>query len=568
MANELPDISDRTSVEKYLDDCRYSFSFTKVNSEDVGKVIDSLKPKNSSGYDNISTIMIKAAKSTLTEPLTTIVNQCIETGIFPDSLKIAKVLPVFKKGDNNIVDNYRPISLLPVISKVFEKIMHHQLMNYFDCHNLLYKHQYGFRPKHSTEHAALELTDRILSAMSTNKTPVSIFIDLSKAFDTLDHRILLLKLKNYGITGTALQLLTDYLDSRQQFTQFNNNCSSFSTVRTGVPQGSVLGPLLFLIYINDMANSTSFFYILSYADDTTLFCSFDKFENLAVLLNEMNNEIQKFDDWLTVNKLALNIEKTKFMLFSKQPKFVPDVRPLIRNSPLQKVSQFDFLGVLFDSALTWKPHINKISNKISRISGVICRLRHILPKHILLCLYNALIMPHLNYSILTWGFANTKRLLLLQKKCCRFISNCSFDSHALPLFKNLCILTIDDIFLLGLLKFYFKLIKGLLPSYFDDILPRRTSHTFNTRFSILLTNSASSKLYCDKCVRYGIAKIVNHSVFKSPSFDKDIYISDFCYNKLLSKSPELLSDILCKTDSHSFNGYCWYIKTRFLQEYV
>ena len=255
-----------------------SFQFECVPTTEVTKIIKNLASKNSSGHDGISARFIKRILETITPPLTHIINQSLCTGIFPDRLKIAKVIPLFKKGDQHILDNYRPISLLPVISKVFEKIVFDQLYQYFTDNDLIFTSQYGFRKLHSTELASIELIDRIAQYMDSGKLPLSIFLDLSKAFDTLDHSILLDKLKFYGISNTPLKWFQSYLRSRQQFVEFDGTCSGITFINTGVPQGSILGPLLFLIYMNDIHTASDKFDMILYADDTNLIsplCSFN-----------------------------------------------------------------------------------------------------------------------------------------------------------------------------------------------------------------------------------------------------------------------------------------------------
>ena len=226
---------------------------------------------------------------TITPSLTHIINQSLSIGIFPDCLKITKVIPLFKKGDEHILDNYRPISLLPAISKVFEKIVFNQLYQYFTDNDLIFTSQYGFRKLHSTEFASIELVDRISQYMDSGKLPLSIFLDLSKAFDTLDHSIWLSKLKFYCVSNTPLKWFQSYLQNRQQFVEFDGTCSDTTFLNTGVPQGSILGPLLFLIYMNDIHTASNKFDMILYADDTNLMsplCSF----NLSLSCNKSEVE--------------------------------------------------------------------------------------------------------------------------------------------------------------------------------------------------------------------------------------------------------------------------------------
>ena len=248
-------------------------------------------------------------------------NQILKTGVFPSQLKIAKVIPIFKKDDNKMFNNYRPIALLPVLSKVVEQVISSQINNFFKINNLFYDSQYGFRPGHSKEYAAIEITDRIISAMDKNKIPLNIYLDLSKAFDTLDHAILLDKLFHYGIRRNPLKLISSYLENRQQFVEFRNTKSKILQISTGIPQGSIVGPLLFLIYINDFPSASSYFNFIMYADDTTLYSNIDSpNQNNMIRLTEtkINAELAKIDEWLKINKLSLNLKKSKYMVFKKQ----------------------------------------------------------------------------------------------------------------------------------------------------------------------------------------------------------------------------------------------------------
>ena len=329
------------SFENYLKKSKENeFSFSQITEMQVETVIDNLSNKHSSGVDGISTYLLKECKTSLIPALTLIINQTLSTGIFPEKLKMAKVVPLFKNGTNTVISNYRPISLLPAMSKVFEKIIYNQLYQYFDSNNLFYKSQYGFRKNHSTELAALELIDRIKCDLDKGNVPI--FLDLSKAFDTLDHSILLKKLSFYGVKNKALDLFKNYLNGRKQYVNVYNIHSHLQTIKTGVPQGSILGPLLFLIYINDISNASNFFDMIKYANDSTIYKSIEK-SNLDTSLANINTELDKIADWLKLNKLSLNVKKSKHIVFHNRWKRVPDLNlEILMEIPLIKHLNFPF----------------------------------------------------------------------------------------------------------------------------------------------------------------------------------------------------------------------------------
>ena len=445
----------------------HRFNFSKITEKETLTIINNLKSKNSSGKDEISNKLLKSIKCEISKPLTIIINQSLKTGIFPDALKVAKVKPLFKKGDNCCLNNYRPISVLPTISKIFERVMYIQLYTFFNVNNLLSEQQYGFRSQHSTELACIKLVDYILKEMDNirdMKIPTSIFLDLSKAFDTLNFDILLCKLKYYGIDGISLNLIKSYLTNRFQYVQFENSESGLREIKTGIPQGSILGPLFFSIVINDLVNSRTKFRFLMYADDTTIYFNLDDFP----LVNrefEINCELEKVNTWLKLNKLSINVDKTKCMFFHKRRPITP-LQFSMNNRAIDVVENFNYLGIILDANMSWKSHIAMVRNKLSRINGILHRLKYLYPQNILVTIYKSLFIPHINYGSLLWGQVG-KSLDTIQKKAIRTITYSHYIAHSEPLLKELNLLKVQDLFQLKILKFLFKLYHNKLPPYFN-----------------------------------------------------------------------------------------------------
>ena len=361
--------------------------FKILTEEEILNIINSLDNKSSSGYDGLSNTMVKSLKNELHMPLTLIINQMLHTGIYPNAFKIAKVIPIFKKGDPSLLTNYRPITLLPTLLKIFERAISTQLYSFFITNNILCEQQYGFRAGHSTELAATKLIDHTYEQMDQQKTPGHIYIDLSKAFDTLNFDILLSKLRYYGLSEIPLKLITNYLTNRNQYLKFESCISNLVPISTSVPQGSILGPLLFSIYINDLVMASSKFNYMMYADDTTLYFNLEDFD-CRNLDNEINSEIEKINLWLKLNKLSLNADKTKYMIIHTNQRMIPPIALSINNKLIAQVSTFNFLGIMLDSNMLWTSHTNLVCMKLSKTIGIIKRLKYIFPDKILFSLYN------------------------------------------------------------------------------------------------------------------------------------------------------------------------------------
>ena len=386
-----------------------------------------------------------------------IFNRCIRAGIFPDDLKIAQITPIFKKGSKALCGNYRPTSVLSPFSKILEKFLHKQISAYLLKNKLIAPHQYRFRDDYSTSLVLATIHNEIISNIDDRKITCTIFLNLAKAFDTVDHFILINKLRQYGIRGSPLKLLRSYLSNRKQFTVGNNVHSSFCNVTSGIPQGSTLGPLLFLLHVNDLPLATKF-NVKLFADDTNFtMCS----NSVDELQNNVNLELTNVINWIRNDKLPINFAKTEYLIVTKK-KLDKHLKFEIKidNHFISKKKCIKYLGVLMDNNLDWKHHIKQVCKKISSGAWVIARLRNYVNTCTLKSVYYFLIHSHLSYCINTWGSAsscNLKPLKILQKHIIRLIAGSEYRAPSSPLFSQLQILLLEDIYTFEIAKHMYKL---------------------------------------------------------------------------------------------------------------
>jgi hypothetical protein len=414
-----------------------SIVFNDVETDEVDKIIKSLKCA-SAGQDGIHAKVVKATYSQYLKPLTHICNLCISQGFFPNEMKMAKVIPLYKSGDAMKISNYRPISVLPLFSKIIERLVYSRMISFINKHKMLHKFQFGFRKNHSTNMALVSLIDKIASAVDKGDLVLGVFLDFQKAFDTVNHQILLDKLYKLGIRGTALMLLKDYLNNRQQCVSYVDVESDKSIITCGVPQGSILGPLLFLIYINDLIFASDLLMPILFADDTNVFLTGNSIDGLT---SAMNTELNKIVEWLKANRLSLNIGKTQCMVFKHgQRNLSQSVNVFINGTKIEYVEYVKFLGVILDSKLKWEKHIALLKGKISRGLGAIYKGKRCLNMSSLITLYYGMIYPHLIYCIESWGSSSKvhlNSLFKLQKRAVRMVKSESFRSPSDPIFQDL-----------------------------------------------------------------------------------------------------------------------------------
>ena len=405
------------------------FFISCCTKEEIIKIISNFKPKKLAGPNSIPTKILRLPTEDISEYLSIIFNISFATRIFPEKLKVAKVIPIHKKDSKLECSNYRPISLLSNIDKILEKLVHTRLMKFLTEQKILYLKQFGFRKSFSTAHAIINLIDSIENAFDKNKFVCGVFIDLKKAFDTVDHEILLKKLWHYGIGGIANDWFKSYLTNRMQYASIDGILFDLLKVSFGVPQGSVLGHLLFLLYINNLYNSITFSSPFHFADDTGLLNIQD---SIRAINKTLNKDLRELSFWLNANKITLNVAKTEIILFKTCNKnYDADLKIKLCRKRIHASPYVKYLSIFINENLNWKIHINKISTKLIKGTAMLSKLWHYVNKDILLPVHYGIFHSHLAYLCFVRGQVkfSLDRITLLQKRAIRILHSAAYRGH-------------------------------------------------------------------------------------------------------------------------------------------
>lgn len=497
MQSKIPKINKKFSPKNCTNNSIY---LNPVNEKELITHIGTLKNNSAPGEDEITSIFIKNVHKNILKPLIHLINLSFSLSKIPTDWKSSLVTPIFKTGDPQLLTNYRPISVISNFAKIFEKCLKQRLINFLEHENILYKKQFGFRKNRNTEDAVFELTNNLIYNLNNNKKCLAVFLDLAKAFDTVCHKILFERLDSVGIRGKPLKLFEDYLSNRIQKVKLNNIISNGRFITTGVPQGTVLGPILFLLYINEIGNLPIECSVISYADDTALLFYADTWTEVY---RKAEIGLSLMLQWLSLSLLSLNTSKTYFITFSASAVDQPEEDILkihthdcnINNNKcicpeIAKVHKTKYLGVIIDQHLKWNEHANYLTTKMRKLFYKFYQLRDILSRKLIKILYMSLVESILRYCIIAWGglYQNAMRnLSVCQNTILKIIFRKEPMFSTVQLYKDTGVLNIRSLYVYCCLNYITK-ISELRPAI---------SHIYQTRS---ITNELLQIPLCNKSV--------------------------------------------------------------------
>jgi hypothetical protein len=515
-----------TLLEENVPECTRNLNFEHVSASDILKAFKSINVKKTSDLWGVSVHTVKSLIEVVAPDLVVIFNNSVDCGEFPDLMKHSKVTPLFKSGSTSDPTNFRPISVLPTFSKIFEKIVLSQLLKHFNINNLMHNKQFGFTRGRSTTDAGVELIKQIFDAWEESQDALGIFCDLSKAFDCVCHETLIRKLHYYGVRGSALNLIKSYLHGRIQRVDVSGQRSPGSLVSMGVPQGSILGPFLFLIYINDLPYLVKTHHdIVLFADDTSLIF---KVKRQQQACSDVNNAISKVVNWFNVNNLLLNEKKTKCIKFVTSHIRNEQTGVIVKDEELELVDSTVFLGITLDSKLQWGPHIANLSNRLSSAAFVVSKIHQLTDVKTARLVYFSYFHSIMSYGILLWGSASEiNTIFVLQKRAIRAIYKMYHRDTLRDKFKDINIMTVHCQYIYENILYVHKNIASFKKNCEIHNINTRNKHKLAVPFTRL---HKIKKSFMGNCVRF---------YNKLPNIITELSVSKFknyVKRKLISKA--------------------------------